>query len=72
MLHESIRVRELPVDAKWKAVSEGETMLVHIVMPKVEEEPAAGAAEGAAAGSAAVPEVMKKGKADEKEDEKKK
>jgi large subunit ribosomal protein L25 len=69
MLHESIRVRDLPVDPKWKAVSEGDTMLVHIVMPKVEEEPAAATAEaGATAATAAEPEVIKKGKTDEKEE----
>ena len=74
MLHESIRVRDLPVDPKWKAVSEGDTMIVHIVMPKVEEEtPAATAEAGAAAAAApAEPEVIKKGKADEKEAEEKK
>jgi large subunit ribosomal protein L25 len=69
MLHESIRVRDLPVDPKWKSVSEGDTMLVHIVMPKAEEEPAAATAEaGAAAAAAAEPEVIKKGKTDEKEE----
>ena len=41
MLHESIRVRDLAVDPKWKPVTEGETMLVHVVMPKAEEESAA-------------------------------
>jgi len=41
MLHESIRLRDLPVDPKWKAISEGDTMLVHIVLPKAEEEPVA-------------------------------
>jgi large subunit ribosomal protein L25 len=69
MLHESIRVRDLAVDPKWKAVSEGETMLVHVVMPKAEES-AAAAAEGAP--TAAEPEVIKKGKADETEEETKK
>jgi large subunit ribosomal protein L25 len=68
MLHESIRVRDLPVDPKWKAVSEGETMLVHIVMPKVEEEPAAATTEAAAAAAPAEPEVIKKGKTEEKEE----
>jgi large subunit ribosomal protein L25 len=73
MLHESIRVRDLPVDPKWKAVSEGDTMLVHIVVPKAEEEPAAATAEaGAAAATTSEPEVIKKGKTDEKEEEKKK
>jgi large subunit ribosomal protein L25 len=74
MLHESIRVRDLPVDPKWKSGSDGETMLVHIVLPKVEEEPAAAApAEAAAAAAApAEPEVIKKGKTEEKEAEEKK
>ena len=70
MLHESIRVRDLPVDPKWKAISEGDTMLVHIVLPKAEEEPAAATAEAGAATAAAPaePEVIKKGKTDEKEE----
>ena len=72
MLHESIRLRDLPVDPKWKAVSEGETMLVHIVMPKAEEEPAAAPTEAAAAAAPAEPEVIKKGKTEEKEAEEKK
>jgi large subunit ribosomal protein L25 len=73
MLHQSIRVRDLPGSPKWKAISEGDTMLVHIVMPKVEEEPVAAAATEAAAPAApAEPEVIKKGKTEEKEEEKKK
>ena len=76
MLHESIRVRDLAVDPKWKAVSDGETMLVHVVMPKVEEEPAAAtadvAAAPAAAAAAAEPEVIKKGKPEDKEEAKEK
>jgi len=71
MLHEAIRLRDLPVDPKWKAISEGDTMLVHIVMPKVEEEPAAAAtpeAGAAVAAAPAEPEVIKKGKTDEKEE----
>ncbi len=65
-LHQSIRVRDLPANDKWKAMSEGETMLVHIVLPKVEE--AAAATTEAAAPVAAEPEVAKKGKTD-KDDE---
>jgi len=70
MLHESIRVRDLPVDPKWKAISESDTMLVHIVMPKAEEEPVAATPEAGAAvaPAAAEPEVIKKGKTDEKEE----
>ena len=69
-LHESIRVRDLPANDKWKPVSEPETMLVHIVMPKAEESAATTATEGAVAAAPAEPEVAKKGKADEKEEKK--
>jgi large subunit ribosomal protein L25 len=72
-LHQSIRVRDLPPNPKWKAVSDGDTMLVHIVMPKAEESAAtAAAAEAAAAVPAAEPEVAKKGKTDKEEDKEKK
>jgi large subunit ribosomal protein L25 len=72
-LHQSLRVRDLPQHPKWKTVSDGETMLVHVVMPKAEESAAttAEAAPDAAAAPAAEPEVAKKGKPD-KEDEKEK
>jgi large subunit ribosomal protein L25 len=73
MLNQSIRVRDLAQSPKWKAVTEGETMLVHVVMPKAEESAAAATAETAAAAPAAAePEVIKKGKTEEKEEEKKK
>jgi large subunit ribosomal protein L25 len=68
-LHGSIRLRDIATDSKWKAVTDGDTMLVHVIMPKAEESAAAtaeGAAPAAAAGSE--PEVIKKGKTD-KEDE---
>ena len=73
MLHEGLRVRDLKIEgAKWTAVSEPDTMIVHVVAPKAEEpEPTAEAAAVAAAAPAAPaePEVIKKGKA-EKEEEK--
>ncbi|MDO8793233.1 MAG: 50S ribosomal protein L25 [Vicinamibacterales bacterium] len=73
VLHQSIRLRDLPENPKWKIVSEPETMLVHVVMPKVEEV-ATPVAEAAAAAPVAgsEPEVIKKGKTDKDEDEKKK
>jgi large subunit ribosomal protein L25 len=67
-LHEAIRVRDLPQGPKWKAVTEGDTMIVHVVTIKVEETPVAAEAVPAAAATAAEPEVIKKGKTD-KEDE---
>ena len=74
MLHEGIRVRDLKVEgAKWKAVSEPDTMIVHVVTPRAEEpEPtveAAVAGAVAAPAAPAEPEVIKKGKV-EKEEEK--
>ncbi|HZI80731.1 MAG TPA: 50S ribosomal protein L25 [Vicinamibacterales bacterium] len=70
-LHQSIRVRDIVVGdaAKWKPVTEGDTMLVHVVMPKAEES-AAATAEGAAPAAAAgtEPEVIKKGKGDKEEE----
>ena len=71
MLHQAIRLRDLPENPKWKAVSEPETMLVHVVTVKAEEAPAAADA-AAAPAAAAEPEVIKKGKTDKEEDEKKK
>jgi len=74
-LHQSIRVKDIAANPKWKAVTEGETMLVHVVMPKAEESAATTAAEGEAAAppgaaAAAEPEVIKKGKTEEKEEKK--
>jgi large subunit ribosomal protein L25 len=64
MIHEGVRVRDLAGDARWKAVSEPDMLLVHVVAPRAEAEPAAAEAAPAAA---AEPEVIKKGKADEAE-----
>ena len=64
-LHDAVRVRELVTDGvKWKPVTELDTMIVHVVMPKAEESATAAAADAATA-TAAEPEVIKKGKADE-------
>ncbi len=68
MLNQSVHVRDLAKDGKWKAVSDGDLMLVHVVMPKAEEvaAPVEGAATVAAA-AGSEPEVIKKGKPDEKD-----
>ena len=67
MLHDGVRVRDLPTGGKWKAVSDSDMLIVHVVAPKVEAEPAP--AEAAAAPTApAEPEVIKKGKADKEEE----
>jgi large subunit ribosomal protein L25 len=75
MLHQGVRVRDVPVDPKWKPLSDADMMIVHVIMPKAEEVPApAAAAEGAVAATAAAPavpaepEVIKKGKKEETEE----
>jgi large subunit ribosomal protein L25 len=71
MLHQGIRVRDIATNAKWKPVSDLDLMLVHVIMPKVEEVAAPADAAAVATATPAEPEVMKKGKKDEDEGEKK-
>jgi large subunit ribosomal protein L25 len=72
MLHQGIRVRDIATSAKWKPISELDMMLVHVIMPKAEEAPAPAEAAAAAVAPAAPaePEVIKKGKKEEAEEEK--
>jgi len=72
LLHQGIRVRDVATDPKWKPVTEGDAMLVHVIMPKAEEAPApeAAAAATTAAAAPAEPEVIKKGKKEEEGAEK--
>jgi large subunit ribosomal protein L25 len=69
MLNQGVRVRDLETGGKWTAVSEPDTLIVHVVAPRVE---AAATTEEAAAAPAAPaePEVIKKGKADKEEESK--
>src|SRR6478672_3413799 len=71
MLHQGVRVRDVVTNAKWKPVSEPDLMLVHVIMPKVEEVAAPADAAAAATATPAEPEVMKKGKKEEADAEKK-
>ena len=73
MLNQSIRLKDLVQGPKWKAMTEGETMIVHVVMPKAEESAQAADAATAEAAPAATaePEVIKKGKEEKEEKEKK-
>jgi hypothetical protein len=68
MLHDGVRVRDIATGGKWKALSDADMLLVHVVAPRVADEAAAGDA-AAVPGTAAEPEVIKKGKV-EKDDEK--
>ena len=71
MLHQSVRLRDLPGNPKWKLLNEPETMLVHVVLPKAEEAAATAEAEAEAvvAPAEAEPEVIKKGKTEKDADE---
>src|SRR5437762_11892547 len=55
MLHQGIRVRDVPVDPKCKPLTEGDAMLAHVIMPRATEAPAP--AEGAVAAPAAPAEA---------------
>ncbi|MDQ3211289.1 MAG: 50S ribosomal protein L25 [Acidobacteriota bacterium] len=75
MLNQGVRVRDIMGNdadgnaVKWKATSEPEMMIVHVVAPRAEEAPVV--AETAAAPVAtSEPEVIKKGKTDKDDDEK--
>lgn len=69
MLHQSLRVRDLAQDPKWKGLSDPDTMIVHVVMPKAEEVVEAPVAEAAPAVAPAEPEVIKKGKMEKEGEE---
>jgi large subunit ribosomal protein L25 len=69
MLHDGVRVRDLPTGGTWKPMSDPDMLIVHVVAPKVEAEPAP--ADAAAVPAApAEPEVIKKGKVEKEGDEK--
>jgi large subunit ribosomal protein L25 len=70
MLHQGIRVRDIATDPKWTPVSEADMMLVHVIMPKAEEVAATPEAAAAAPTVPAEPEVIKRGKKEEAEEEK--
>jgi large subunit ribosomal protein L25 len=73
MLHQAVRLRDLPEDPKWKALNDPDTMIVHVVVPKAEEAAATPEAEAAATAAAAAaptePEVIKKGKVEKEGEE---
>jgi large subunit ribosomal protein L25 len=70
-LNEAIRVRDLTQNPKWTAITEPETMIVHVVTIKAEEVAAAPEAAAATAATPAEPEVIKKGKTEKEEEPKK-
>ena len=71
MLHQSVRLRDVPVNPNWKTLNEPDTMLVHVVLPKAEEAAATEEAEAEAVvvPEGTEPEVIKKGKTEKDGDE---
>jgi large subunit ribosomal protein L25 len=70
MVGMNVRVRDVAANTKWKALSDPDMMLLHVIIPKVEEVAPTPEAVAAAAGAApAEPEVIKKGKKEEAEGE---
>jgi large subunit ribosomal protein L25 len=69
MLHQGVRVRDLHVEStKWKALSDPDMMIVHVVTLKAEEEPKPAEAAVAAPVAPVEPEVIKKGKVEKEEE----
>ena len=64
LIGQGVRLRDLLEGVSWTPVSEPETLLVHVIAPKVEEEPEAEEAAAEAVEEGAQPEVIKKGKAE--------
>jgi large subunit ribosomal protein L25 len=68
MLNQGLRVRDLHLEgAKWKPITEGDLMIVHVV-PLKAEEPAPTEAAAATPAAPVEPEVIKKGKTDKEEE----
>jgi large subunit ribosomal protein L25 len=70
-LNDAIHLRDVAANATWKPISDMDMMLVHVIMPRAVEEPAAADATAATAASptTAEPEVIKKGKTDKEGEE---
>lgn len=65
---QGVRLRDLTEGQRWTPITDPDTLIVHVVAPRLEEEPVAEGVEGAPA-AAAEPEVIKKGKAEADEGE---
>lgn len=68
MIGQGVRLREVSTGVSWSPVSDADTLLVHVIAPKVEEEETpeeAETAEGAAAAAEGGTPEDAKGKADE-------
>ena len=65
MVGQGIRLRDVANNPKWRAITEAETMLVHVILAKAEEAATTATAEGAVVAGGPEPEIIKKGKKDE-------
>jgi large subunit ribosomal protein L25 len=69
MLHEGVRVRDVQTEgSKWKATSDPDMMIVHVVPPRAEEVVAVAEVAAVGAVAPAEPEVIKKGKLEKPEE----
>jgi large subunit ribosomal protein L25 len=69
MLHEGVRVRDVQTEgSKWKATSDADMMIVHVVPPRAEEVVATPDVAAVGAVAPAEPEVIKKGKLEKPEE----
>ena len=70
MIGQGIRLRDLLDEVTWTPVTDPDALLVHVVAPKVEEEPTdeeEATDETVESEASAEPEVIKKGKTEEDE-----
>jgi large subunit ribosomal protein L25 len=72
MLGQAIRLKDVATNPKWKAVTDPDVMLVHVIAPRAVVEPTPEAAAVAAPGAPGEAGVIKKGKVEKPEDEKEK
>jgi large subunit ribosomal protein L25 len=70
-LNDAIHLRDVTANATWTPISDTDMMIVHVIMPRAVEEPAAAEAAVAtpAVPTAAEPEVIKKGKTEKEGEE---
>jgi large subunit ribosomal protein L25 len=71
-LNDAIHLRDVAANATWTPVSDTDMMLVHVIMPRAVEEPAAAeavATTAAVPAATAEPELIKKGKTEKEGEE---
>jgi len=64
VINEGVRLRDVAGGQRWTAITDVDTLLVHVVAPRTEEAAAPAVEAAPAAGE---PEVIKKGKTEKEE-----